>query len=301
MQSGELNFDGRQIEYRFAHPAGAGGLDLVMLHEGLGSVSMWRDFPEQLARATGCRTLVYSRHGYGRSAPLAAPRGVDYMHEEARIWLPAILARLDIRRPVLFGHSDGGSIALIHAARPESDVAGIIVLSPHVKVEQLTVDSIEAAKSAYTDSDLRNRLSRHHADVDAAFWDGTGSGSTRHSAAGTSKRCCPRSAARSSRSRVRMMSTARWNRSGASAGRRATHGFSACRLVDIRRTATKRRPYWPPPGISSRPSHAAEPASRGTCSNAAAQPTAPHFRRPRSSQIPPSRSARRRVSALLGR
>ncbi len=170
MQSGHLNFDGRQIEYRFAHPALAGGRDLVMLHEGLGSVSMWRDFPEQLAGATGCRTLVYSRLGYGRSTPLAAPRSVDYMHEEARVWLPAILERLDIRRPVLFGHSDGGSIALIHAASPESDVAGIVALAPHVKVEQLTVDSIDAAKSAYTDTDLRSRLSRHHADVDAAFW-----------------------------------------------------------------------------------------------------------------------------------
>ncbi len=170
MQTGQLNVDGGQIEYRFAHPAHARGPDLVMLHEGLGSASMWRDFPEQLAQATGCRTLVYSRFGYGRSAPLAAPRGVEYMHEEARIWLPAILERLQIRRPVLFGHSDGGSIALIHAARPQSEVAGIVVLAPHVKVEQLTVDGIEAAKSAYTDSDLRSRLSRHHADVDAAFW-----------------------------------------------------------------------------------------------------------------------------------
>ncbi len=170
MQTGHLNFDGRQIEYRFAHPADSRGPDLVMLHEGLGSVSMWRDFPEQLARATGCRSMVYSRFGYGRSAPLAAPRSVEYMHEEARIWLPAILERLQIRRPVLFGHSDGGSIALIHAARTQSDVAGIVVLAPHVKVEQLTVESIAAAKSAYTDTDLRSRLSRHHVDVDAAFW-----------------------------------------------------------------------------------------------------------------------------------
>jgi pimeloyl-ACP methyl ester carboxylesterase len=170
MQPDQLIVDGRRIEYVFVQPAAAGGIDLVMLHEGLGSVSMWREFPEQLARATGCRTLVYSRYGYGRSSPLDAPRSADYMHEEARIWLPAILARLGIRRPVLFGHSDGASIALIHAASAESEVAGIMALAPHVKVEDLTVRSIVAAKAAYMDSDLPARLSRHHAHVDSAFW-----------------------------------------------------------------------------------------------------------------------------------
>jgi pimeloyl-ACP methyl ester carboxylesterase len=170
MQTEQLNFDGRRIEYRFVEPGAANGLDLVMLHEGLGSVSMWRNFPEQLAQATGCRTLVYSRHGYGRSSPLDAPRGVNYMHEEALIWLPAILARLKIRRPVLFGHSDGGSIALIHAAGSKNEVAGIIALAPHVKVEDLSVRSIDAAKTAYLETELRAKLSRHHADVDAVFW-----------------------------------------------------------------------------------------------------------------------------------
>jgi pimeloyl-ACP methyl ester carboxylesterase len=170
MQTDQLNFEGRRIEYRFAEPAAANGVDLVMLHEGLGSVSMWRDFPEQLAQATGCRTLVYSRYGYGESSPLDAPRHVHYMHEEARIWLPAILERLGIRRPVLFGHSDGASIALIQAARPESEVAGIIALAPHVKVEDLTVRSIAAAQSAYLETNLRARLSRHHREVDSAFW-----------------------------------------------------------------------------------------------------------------------------------
>ena len=170
MQIDELQFDGRRIEYRFAYPGPARGADLVMLHEGLGSVSMWRDFPEQLAQATGCRTLVYSRHGYGRSSPLDAPRRVDYIHEEARMWLPALLRRLQIHRPVLFGHSDGASIALIHAATPENAVAGIIALAPHVKVEDLTVRSIDAAQSAYRHTDLRARLSRHHADVDSTFW-----------------------------------------------------------------------------------------------------------------------------------
>jgi pimeloyl-ACP methyl ester carboxylesterase len=170
MQTDQLIIDGRRIEYGFAQPAAPGGRDLVMLHEGLGSVSMWREFPERLARATGCRTLVYSRYGYGRSSPLEAPRSVDYMHEEARVWLPAILERLDIRRPILFGHSDGASIALIHAASDASEAAGIVALAPHIKVEDLTVRNIAAAKESYLHTDLPLRLSRHHADADSAFW-----------------------------------------------------------------------------------------------------------------------------------
>ena len=170
MQTDQLSVGGRRIEYRFVEPDLDCGVDLVMLHEGLGSVSLWREFPQHLAQGTGCRTLVYSRHGYGRSSALDAPRRVDYMHEEGRVWLPAILERLGIRRPVLFGHSDGASIALIHAASPGVEVAGIIALAPHVKVEDLSVSGIAAAKTAYLETDLRSRLSRHHADVDSAFW-----------------------------------------------------------------------------------------------------------------------------------
>jgi pimeloyl-ACP methyl ester carboxylesterase len=170
MQTEQLIIDGRRIEYAFVQHAAARGGDLVMLHEGLGSVSMWRGFPQQLAQATGCRTLVYSRYGYGRSSPLEAPRSVDYMHEEARVWLPAILERLDIRRPMLFGHSDGASIGLIHAAGAASEVTGIVALAPHVKVEEVSVRSIVATKAAYLQSDLPARLSRHHADADSTFW-----------------------------------------------------------------------------------------------------------------------------------
>jgi pimeloyl-ACP methyl ester carboxylesterase len=170
VQSDTLSFDGRQIEYRFAMSGEPTGIDIVMLHEGLGSVSMWRDFPDRLAAATGGRALVYSRHGYGRSTPITRPRSIEYMHEEARVWLPAILERLNIRRPVLFGHSDGASIALIYAARPQSEVAGLVALAPHVKVEEVTIRSIAQAKAAYTSTDLRERLRRHHTDVDSAFW-----------------------------------------------------------------------------------------------------------------------------------
>jgi len=165
-----LAFDDRRIEYRFAGAGRAGATDIVMLHEGLGSLSMWKDFPERLAAATGCRVLVYSRYGYGRSSVLAEPRTVGYMHEEARIWLPRVLERLRIQTPVLFGHSDGGSIALIHAAEPTATIAGIIALAPHVNVEDLTVASIAGAKAAYQTAALRERLAPYHADVDATFW-----------------------------------------------------------------------------------------------------------------------------------
>jgi pimeloyl-ACP methyl ester carboxylesterase len=170
MRTDILKLGERAIEYRFAVPAANRGPDIVMLHEGLGSTSMWRDFPDLLAAATGGRTLVYSRHGYGRSSSLAEPRRVDYMHEEANIWLPVLLERLDIHRPVLFGHSDGASIALIHAARPENDIGAVVALAPHVKVEDITVRNIAEAKAAYAATDLRERLVRYHADVDSAFW-----------------------------------------------------------------------------------------------------------------------------------
>jgi pimeloyl-ACP methyl ester carboxylesterase len=170
MHTDLLSLADRRIEYRFAVPPHSSASDLVMLHEGLGSVSMWRDFPEKLARVTGLRTLVFSRHGYGDSSPLQRPRSIDFMHEEARVWLPAVLNALGIRRPVLFGHSDGASIALIHAAAPTSELAGLVILAPHVKVEDVTVESIERAKITYETTDMRVRLARHHADVDSAFW-----------------------------------------------------------------------------------------------------------------------------------
>jgi pimeloyl-ACP methyl ester carboxylesterase len=143
---------------------------IVMLHEGLGSVSMWKDFPERLARTTRGNVVAYSRHGYGRSAPLHAPRPVHYMHNEALTVLPQFLDALGIANPVLFGHSDGGSIALIHAGGSGRKVSGVIVLAPHVFVEDISVTSIAAARSAYDTTDLRERLARYHDDVDGAFW-----------------------------------------------------------------------------------------------------------------------------------
>ena len=149
---------------------------IVFLHEGLGSLSMWRDFPQRLCDAANCRGLVYSRPGYGRSTPRAAEEawGLDFMHRQAHEVLPSLLQALDIdtarHKPWLFGHSDGASIALLHAARFPQRVAGTIVLAPHILVEDLSVASIEKARQAYRDTDLRQRLARHHDDPDSAFW-----------------------------------------------------------------------------------------------------------------------------------
>jgi pimeloyl-ACP methyl ester carboxylesterase len=141
---------------------------LVLLHEGLGSVGLWRDFPAALSAATGRRTIAFSRHGHGRSEPPRHPRAAAFFHEEALEVLPAVLAQLDASEPMLVGHSDGASIALIHAGR--HPVTGIVLMAPHVIVEDVTVAEIRAARERYTDGDLRARMARHHDDVDAAFW-----------------------------------------------------------------------------------------------------------------------------------
>jgi len=159
---------GVRIEY-VRLPGAAPGPAIVMLHEGLGSVSLWRDFPEQVAQATGQEVVVYSRQGYGRSAPLSGPRPLRFMHDEALVVLPEILDALEIRRPILLGHSDGGSIAIIHAGGSAREVAGLVLLAPHVMVEDISVASIAKARTAYAEGDFRARLARHHDDVDGAF------------------------------------------------------------------------------------------------------------------------------------
>jgi pimeloyl-ACP methyl ester carboxylesterase len=146
---------------------------IVFLHEGLGSVAMWRDFPARLCAATGRTGFVYSRRGYGQSASIADVRGAgrlqpDYMHREAWAVLPDVLKQQGIQRPVLLGHSDGGTIALLHASRFECEAC--IVMAPHLFVEEVSIRSIEAAREAYLHGDLRARLSKFHADVDVAFW-----------------------------------------------------------------------------------------------------------------------------------
>jgi pimeloyl-ACP methyl ester carboxylesterase len=159
---------GHRLEYAWFGTQRASA-PIVMLHEGLGSLSLWKDFPQRLADVTTRRVLAYSRYGYGASDPLAGPRGADFMHIEALETLPDLLDALGVRDPVLFGHSDGGSIALIHAARSHRSVSAVIALAPHVFVERYGLEAIAAARLDYLDGDLRARLARHHADVDSAF------------------------------------------------------------------------------------------------------------------------------------
>jgi pimeloyl-ACP methyl ester carboxylesterase len=161
---------GGPVEHRIVPATRAGAPVIVFLHEGLGSARLWRDFPDELCARTGCGGLVHSRHGYGASAPPAAPRRADYLHVEARLGLPALLSALGIRRPILFGHSDGASIALIHAASGH-EVAGMVLEAPHVFVEEETLAGIRAAGEAWRGTDLPARLGRHHADAARVFAD----------------------------------------------------------------------------------------------------------------------------------
>ncbi len=161
-----------EIEVAWVGPASTELPPLVFLHEGLGSVSMWRDFPARLCTTLGRRGLLYSRPGYGRSTPRGTDEhwGPDFMQVQATEVLPALLGAVGIEGPyTLFGHSDGGSIALIHAALCPDRVEAAIVMAPHILVEDISVASIAAARQAYERTDLRQRLQRHHADVDSAF------------------------------------------------------------------------------------------------------------------------------------
>jgi pimeloyl-ACP methyl ester carboxylesterase len=144
---------------------------LVFLHEGLGCVARWRDFPRRVAAATGCGALVYSRRGYGQSEPVPLPRPLEFMHDEARRVLPEVLAQAGIDDAVLIGHSDGASIALIYAGAIGRGVRGVAAIAPHVLVEPICVRSIAALRAEYLDAatEVRKKLAKHHADVDNAF------------------------------------------------------------------------------------------------------------------------------------
>lgn len=168
MASAFIDLDGVRLEY--LRIAGRNPMvpPLVFLHEGLGSVAMWRDFPARVAAATGAETIVYSRRGYGRSARLEKPRTVDYMHREAGEVLPHLLDRLGLARPILIGHSDGASIALIYAGC-RLPTAGAVLMAPHVFVEEKSLSSIAAAREMFRTTDLPQRLGRYHDDIEGAF------------------------------------------------------------------------------------------------------------------------------------
>lgn len=143
---------------------------LVFLHEGLGSIRQWRDFPQQVAQATGCAAVIYDRYGYGGSDVLAEPRvGIRFMHDEALVALPQFLSALKIGSPVLVGHSDGASIALIYAGAG-NPVRRVAVMAPHVYVEDMGLRSIEKAREQFETSDLPQRLGRYHRDPRKTFY-----------------------------------------------------------------------------------------------------------------------------------
>lgn len=167
-----LVVNGLRLEYRDYPATVAGRPELLLLHEGLGCVAMWRHFPEKLAAATGCRVVVWSRAGYGGSQAYVEPRTTRYMHREAEEALPALLAELKIERPLLIGHSDGGSIALIFAGAFPEVPRGIAVLAPHEFVEEETLAGIRDARTAWQTTDLPQKLARyHHAQTERVFSD----------------------------------------------------------------------------------------------------------------------------------
>jgi pimeloyl-ACP methyl ester carboxylesterase len=160
---------GGVVEVRTIGRATADEPAIVMLHEGLGSVSIWRDLPERLAERTGLAVVAYSRLGYGWSDGVSLPRPPTFLHDEADGPLPALLDALGVRDVILFGHSDGATIALLFAARFPGRVRGAVVLAPHLFVEDVSLAGIQAAGRAYEGTDLRARLARHHLSVDVAF------------------------------------------------------------------------------------------------------------------------------------
>lgn len=159
-----------EVEDRPARDGAQNLAPLVLLHEGLGSLRLWRGLPAALHAATGRRTITWSRHGYGGSAVVCEPRRPNYMHVEADRVLPELLDALGVPAPVLVGHSDGGSIALLHAGRSDVDLPAVVALAPHVIVEDVSIAGIEAAREAYLTTALPERIARHHDDGDATFW-----------------------------------------------------------------------------------------------------------------------------------
>jgi len=157
-----------RLEFVWYGPPPRDAATLVFLHEGLGSIAQWRNFPAEVCSRLGCGGLVYNRCGHGRSDALTAPRTLDFMHEEATSVLPRLLDTFEIRRPVLVGHSDGASIALIYAGSV-GDPCALVLEAPHVFVEEMTVTRIAQLRDIYRTTDLRTKLARHHPNVDALF------------------------------------------------------------------------------------------------------------------------------------
>jgi pimeloyl-ACP methyl ester carboxylesterase len=170
-EAGFLDIDGARLEFAAQGPAPQDAPTIVLLHEGLGCLALWRDVPRKLAAATGFGVLAYSRLGYGRSTPVALPRPLDYMTREAVETLPRIIDSVGVRRAILIGHSDGASIAAIFAgAFDEPRLAGLALIAPHFFAEAHGLAAIGEAERAFAKGDLKARLAKYHADVEGAFY-----------------------------------------------------------------------------------------------------------------------------------
>src|SRR4051794_37450411 len=168
--SGFLQIGSQRLEYKMLGPRPDRAPTIIMLHEGLGCVGLWGDFPDKLQQATGAGVFVYSRAGYGKSSPVALPRPLTFMHAEAREVLPRLLDAIGFRRGLLVGHSDGASIAATYAGSVQDHrVRGLVLIAPHFFTEDMGIAEIARAKELYETTDLRTRLARWHADVDNAF------------------------------------------------------------------------------------------------------------------------------------
>jgi pimeloyl-ACP methyl ester carboxylesterase len=173
--SGHLAIGGARLEYHMIGPRPHAAPTIVMLHEGLGSVTTWGDFPQKVAEATGAGVFVYSRAGYGQSSTVTLPRPLDYMQREATVLLPQLLDAIGFRRGILFGHSDGATIAACYAGGVQDHrVRGVILMAPHFFMEASNIEAIRKTITTFETTDLRARLARHHAEVDTAFrgWSG---------------------------------------------------------------------------------------------------------------------------------
>lgn len=158
-----------EVDYRPSASGDSSLPTLVFLHEGLGSIDLWRDFPERVHQELGLAMLSYSRPGYGASSPVEGIRASDYMHNEAREILPSLLETFHIKEPVLLGHSDGASIALIYAGSG-NPVAALVLIAPHVFVEQRSVEGIESARDLFLTTDLSQKMAKYHRDPQSTFW-----------------------------------------------------------------------------------------------------------------------------------
>ncbi len=168
--TGQIEILGKALEYMCFGPGPDMAPTIVLLHEGLGSAALWRQFPAELAEATGCGVFVYSRAGYGRSAATDLPRPLDYMTREAMDVLPVVLDQIGFRQGILLGHSDGATIAAIYAGSAQDHrVRGLVLMAPHFFTEDIGLAAIAKAKEAFETGDLRDRMAKHHDDPDNAF------------------------------------------------------------------------------------------------------------------------------------